>query len=186
MKPSRSSRLSAKLPLSTLVITLLGLALFIGVNARASSGADHLDDAVSASQAWIAEIDNGKYDESYSYGSEAMQQKAEENRWVHILTALREPWGDVLSRKQLSHIYKPNGFEGAEGEFMVVTYDTSFKQLDSATEVVVMQWQDGRWRGAGYNAGPKSTDVSATPLAPASQTEIHTDPHVQAQPQTPQ
>ena len=38
---------------------------------------------------------------------------------------------------------------------MVITYDTSFKNMDPVTEVVVLKWQDGKWRGAGYNAGPK-------------------------------
>ena len=113
-----------------------------------------------------------------------MHDKVPQDRWEEVLKALRIPWGPVVSRKQISHIYKPNGYEKSEGEFLVITYDTSFKELSPARETVVLKWEDGKWRGAGYNAGPKPPpDDGSVPTPPPPTTEIHTDPHVKSQPQ---
>ena len=167
-------------------VALQILFLLLGIQPRAlGSAEDQINQAIAVSQNWVHEIDQGKYDESYSFGCQAMREKVPSDRWSIILKTLRTPWGSVVSRKQLSHIYKPNGVPDLPGECMVITYDTSFKSLDPAMEIVVLRWEDGKWRGAGYTAGPKAAlDGSANPSEPAaSPTEIHTDPHVQAQPQ---
>ncbi len=146
-----------------------------------ASAEDQADSAISASKKWISQIDTHQYDESYAFGCGAMHDKVTQDRWKDVLRALRIPWGEVQSRKQLSHVYKPNGYEGTGGEFMVITYDTSFKRLTPATEVVVLKWENGQWRGAGYIAGAKSSpdDDSAPPHALASSTtETHTEAHV--------
>jgi hypothetical protein len=149
-----------------------------------ASAEDEIDSALATSKAWVAEIDAGQYDESYAAGSGAMHDKVPQDRWEQVLKALRVPWGQVVSRTQVSHIYKPDGYEGSEGEFMVITYDTSFAKLGEATEVVVLRWEDGKWRGAGYNAGAKpSPEDNSAPPPPDSTTEIHTEPHVTPQPQ---
>jgi hypothetical protein len=113
-----------------------------------------------------------------------MHDKVPQDRWEEVLKALRIPWGPVVSRKQISHVYKPNGYEGTEGEFLIITYDTSFQKLSPATETVVLKWEDGKWRGAGYNAGAKpSPDDNSTPPPSSSTTETQTQEHVKPQPQ---
>jgi len=158
--------------------------LFAATSDARASAEDQIDQAEAVSKAWVAQIDAGQYDDSYSFGCGAMHDKVPQDRWALLLKTLQSLYGPVVSRKQISHIYKPNGFEGTEGEFMVITYDTSFKKLDSATEVVVLKWEGGKWRGAGYNAGPKAApdDGSAPPPTPST-TETHTDSHVKPQPQ---
>jgi hypothetical protein len=150
-----------------------------------ASAEDHVDEALAASKAWVAQIDAGQYDESYAFGCGAMHDKVPQDRWEEVLKALRTPWGRVVSRTQISHVYKPDGYQGTNGEFLVITYDTSFQRLSPATETVVLKWEDGKWRGAGYNAGPKpaSDDNSAPPPPPPSPTETHTEPHVTPQAQ---
>jgi hypothetical protein len=152
-----------------------------------ASAEDHVPEALTVSKNWLAQIDAGQYDESYSFGCGAMHDKVPQDRWEVVLKALRAPWGPVLNRTQTKHVYMPNGFEGTEGEFLIVTYDSTFKKADGITEVVVLKWEDGNWRGAGYNAGPKPTaaDESAPETAPNATTETQTQDHVkpQAQPQ---
>jgi hypothetical protein len=114
-----------------------------------------------------------------------MHGKTTEDLWIAVLKALRKPWGPVVSRTQLSHIYKPDGVSGLNGECMVITYDTSFKNLSPATEVVTLKWEDGHWRGGGYTAGPKvSPDDNATPTTPPATTETQTQDHVKPLPQS--
>jgi hypothetical protein len=161
------------------------LCLFIASMPKVlASAEDQIDQALAVSKTWMTQIDAGQYDDSYTFGCDAMHDKVPQDRWAAVLKALRTPWGPVVSRKQISHIYKPNGYEGTGGEYMVITYDTTFKRLGDATEVVVLRWEGGKWRGAGYNAGAKMSpeDDSATP-PDSSATETHTDSHVKPQPQ---
>jgi len=172
---------STRLPLFKFILFLAGIScLFFAAMPKAlASAEDQIDKAVVASQTWVALIDAGQYDESYAFGCGAMHDKVPQDRWAQVLKALRTPWGPVVSRKQISHIYKPNGYEGSGGEYMVITYDTSFQKLGAATEVVVLKWDGGKWRGAGYNAGAKvSPDDDSTPSSAPGTTETHTEPHV--------
>jgi hypothetical protein len=177
---------TARPPLFKSVLFLAAVCgfLFAAMPKVLASAEDQIDNALVASKAWVAQIDAGQYEESYAFGCGAMHDKVPQDRWMEVLKALRTPWGPVVSRKQISHIYKPTGWQGSEGEFMIITYDTSFQQLSAATEVVVLKWEDGRWRGAGYNAGAKASpeDDSATP-PPSNPTETHTDAHVKPPPQ---
>jgi hypothetical protein len=160
---------------------LLALLAPLRVHASASQ---QIDQAVNASKAWISEIDAGKYDDSYSFTCEEVRQKFPQDRWVDVLKTIRTPWGVALDRHQLSHVYQPNGVKGLEGECMVITYNTNFKNMANATETVVLKWEDGQWRGAGYFAGVK-TDPDAQPAAPNYTTEVQTQEHVTAPPQSP-
>jgi hypothetical protein len=176
---------STRLPVLKSILFLAGISglLFAAMPKALASAEDQLDQAVTASKTWVSLIDAGQYEESYAFGCDEMHDKVAQDRWVTVLKALRTPWGPVVSRKQISHIYKPNGVSGLEGECMVITYDTSFKGMNPAMEVVVLRWEDGKWRGAGYNAGPKpQPDDGSTPQPTPTATETHTNPHVKPQP----
>jgi hypothetical protein len=165
------------LPVLACFAALVGLLTLAGPAAFAS-GEQHVDDGLVASKNWIGQIDAGRYDDSYSAASGEMRDKVPQDRWSLVLKSIRDPWGAVVNRHQLSHVYKPNGFEGTEGEFLVITYDTSFQKLPEATELVVLRWEDGQWRGAGYNAGPKPSADNSGPTPPDSTTQVQTQDHV--------
>jgi hypothetical protein len=84
----------------------------------------------------------------------------------------------------LSHVYQPNGVKGLEGECMTITYNTNFKNYNNVTETVVLKWEDGEWRGAGYFAGVKA-DPNAPPPEPNYTTEVQTQEHATAPPKSP-
>ena len=157
------------------IAALVALVFMAMANVFASAE-NEVDSALAAAKAWTAQIDAGKYDESYLFGCEAMHDKVAQDRWSDVLRALRAPWGKVLSRQQVSHVYQPNGYMGTEGEFMVITYDTGFEKLSPAMEVIVLKWEDGKWRGAGYNSQPQgdADDDSNEPVN--SQTEVQQQP----------
>jgi Protein of unknown function (DUF4019) len=181
----KTTRLTALGSIS--IIAALTLLAFAAAPTALASADNEVDSALAAAKAWAAQIDAGQYDESYLFGCEAMHDKVPQDRWDLVLKALRAPWGPVVSRKQVSHVYQPNGYQGTEGEFMVITYDTAFQKFGPAMEVIVLKWEDGKWRGAGYNAKakPSPDDASAPPSTPASSTEIHTQDHVKPLPQSP-
>ena len=169
---------------SVLFLAAISGFFFAAMPKALASAEDQIENALAASKAWVAQIDAGQYDDSYAFGCDAMHDKVPQDRWAEVLKALRTPWGPVLVRKQISHIYKPNGYEGSEGEYMVITYDTSFTRFGPATEVVVLKWEDGKWLGAGYNAGAKSSpDDGSAPSSSSTTTETHTESHVKPVPQ---
>ncbi|MCE0523237.1 MAG: DUF4019 domain-containing protein [Methylacidiphilales bacterium] len=168
---------------SLLFLAAISCLLFAATSKARASAEDEVDNALVASKAWMTQIDAGQYDESYAFGCDSMHDKVPQDKWEAVLKALRTPWGPVVSRKQVSHVYKPNGFEGSEGEFLVVTYDTTFQKLGPATEVVVLKWEGGKWRGAGYNAQAKAPPSDDNAPPPSSSTETHTEEHVAPPPQ---
>lgn len=161
-----------------LFLTGICCLFFATTSGSFASGDDHTEEALAAAKAWLAQIDAGNYEGSYAFGGSAMHEKVPQSTWVAVLKALRTPWGAVVSRKQTSHIYKPNGIEGLEGECMIITYDTSFKQLSPAREQIVLKWEDGKWRGAGYTGGPKPNPDAQPSAPPSSTTETQTQEHV--------
>ncbi len=167
-------------------VCLLFLACFtlLAANRTQASAADQVDNAVVVAKAWVGEIDAAKYEDSYNFACEETRHKFPEDQWVEILKVLREPWGSVVTRHQLSHVYKPNGVTGLEGECVVITYNTDFKNLKNALEQITLKWEDGHWRGAEYYAGA-SPDPNAVPPEPNYTTEVQTDEHVPAKPQSP-
>jgi hypothetical protein len=171
---------SSHLQRSSFLAPLAGIAcLFFAASPQAiASAEDQIDPGLSVSKNWVSEIDDGRYEQSYDEGCDAMRLKVTEERWEQILKALRNPWGNVVDRTQTKHVYKPNGFEGTSGEFLVITYDTNFKKMPGVTEVVVLKWEDGKWHPAGYNAGPKPNDDGSETPSNTATTETHTEPHV--------
>jgi hypothetical protein len=141
------------------LIVLAG-ALFFGL--AATLRADPADDsrtkeAEAAAQHWLAEIDSGKMEESYDDGCTAFQLKVGKQQWITVLKALRPSIGNISSRAVQSAEYKPDGFEGLEGECVVIKYNSVFTVIGPAVEIVVMKRENGQWRGAGYNAQPQSS-----------------------------
>jgi hypothetical protein len=163
-------------PLLVILAIAVCLTVTAPTQARASAE-DQIDQAVVASKAWVSTIDAGKYEDSYDFTCDETRTRFPEDRWVEVLKALRPPWGGVVNRQQLSHVYQPHGVPGLNGECVVITYKTTFKNLDPATEIVVLKWEDGKWRGAGYTAGP-TPDANAPASSLNTATETHTQSHV--------
>ena len=79
------------------------------------------------------------------------QEAIEKGDWDKTLTRVREPLGAVASRKLKSKQYTRHLPGAPDGEYVVVQYDTVFKNKASATETVTpMRQTDGTWRVSGY------------------------------------
>jgi len=120
-----------------LLLTAVSGFFFASMPGALASAGNQIGKALVAAKAWVAQIDAAQYDESYAFGCGAMHDKVPQNRWALVLKTLRTPWGPVLNRNEISHVYKPNGYEGAEGEFMIITYDTSFGRMANGAAPVI-------------------------------------------------
>jgi hypothetical protein len=140
-----------------LLFALLASAVFVSGSIPASAGQeDHVNDGIRVADAWLAQIDAAQYDLSYQQGAATLHQNVPEGKWILILKTVRPQYGPLISRKQVSHVYRPDGFQGFDGECIVLAYDSEFKRISPAAEIVIIKWEDGRWRPASYFLGVKT------------------------------
>ena len=158
-------------------VVVLSLVL-TSAPAWAESAADPatVRSALNSAETWLHEIDAKKYDLSYDQGCEAFHNKVPHDQWVTILKAMQPTFGELVSRKVSSYDYQPDGYQGLQGECMIIKYDTSFSKIGTDIEVVVMKKEDGVWRGAGYNSQPQGDADEDTGGPIKQQTEVHQEP----------
>jgi len=72
-------------------------------------------------------------------------------QWKSSLEAVRTPLGNVLTRKLKSKQYTKTLPGAPDGEYVVIQYETSFKNKKNAIETITpMMDKDGKWRVSGY------------------------------------
>jgi hypothetical protein len=128
-------------------IFVLFTVLSYGVHAEQSAE----DAAVTSSQEWLSLVDKGKYAESWDEAAEYLRNAMLKETWVESLQAYRKPLGNLVSRKLMSKQYATTLPGAPDGEYVVIEYETSFKNKKSAIETIyLMLDKDGKWRVSGY------------------------------------
>ncbi|HEV3114406.1 MAG TPA: DUF4019 domain-containing protein [Candidatus Binataceae bacterium] len=131
-------------------IGLLGLFLL----ACPGSFADNqtaVGPAMRAAQSWLELVDEGHYRRSYKDSSSYFQSRIDEQKWLATVGPVRKPLGAVISGKLKNAQYTTNLPGAPDGQYVVIQFDTSFKNKKSAIETVTaMLDKDGKWRVSGY------------------------------------
>ena len=121
-----------------------------GVNALAADSKKE-SAALSAAEKWLAIVDSGKYAESWKESAELFKNAVQPKQWEQSMYAVREPLGNLISRKVKTKVYKSSLPGAPDGEYVVIQFDTSFKNKKVAVETVTpMLDKDGIWRVSGY------------------------------------
>jgi len=117
--------------------------------------------AVAAMQAWLGEIDQGQYAQSWKDASALFQKAAASEKWVAALNSVRTPLGKCKERKlasaeYLTEVPSPPG-PPLKGDFVVAQFKSSFENLAYAVETVCFEKaSDGTWQASGYYIKPSS------------------------------
>jgi len=107
--------------------------------------------AVGASKAWLKLVDEGKYPESWDEAAQYFKNAITREQWKTSLESVRSPLGKVLSRNLKSKQYTKTLPGAPDGEYVVIQYETSFKNKQHAIETITpMLDKDGKWRVSGY------------------------------------
>jgi hypothetical protein len=115
--------------------------------------ADHAKEqsAVNSAKAWLKLVDGGKYAESWDEASQYFKNAVPRDQWKTSLESFRSPLGEVLSRNLKSKHYTKTLPGAPDGEYVVILYETSFKNKQHAKETITpMRDQDGKWKVSGY------------------------------------
>ncbi|MEW6442894.1 MAG: DUF4019 domain-containing protein [bacterium] len=138
-----------KTNLAITFLVLCGLLLHARPLARAGDTPEQAAGAAGA--AWLALVDQGRYAESWKEAAPYFRNAVPEAQWVQSLTAVRQPLGKVLSRKQESARYATALPGAPDGEYVILVFHTSFENKRTAVETVTpMRGQDGKWQVSGY------------------------------------
>ena len=107
--------------------------------------------AVECAEAWLALIDAGKLAESWDQAAQYLKAAVSRDGWEKACRAFRGPLGKMVSRTLKSKQYTTTAPGAPDGQYVIIQYDTSFQNKESAVEIITpMLDKDGKWRVSGY------------------------------------
>jgi len=143
--------------LAALVLSAFLALMLWSQSAVAQSQQKPEDLAQKSAEAWLVLTDSGKYAESWDEAAQLFKSAVTKDKWLGALKSVRVPLGKLQSRKLLSATYTKNLPGAPDGEYVVITYDTSFENMPAAVETITpMLDKDGKWRVSGYYIKPAS------------------------------
>jgi rhamnogalacturonyl hydrolase YesR len=104
-----------------------------------------------ASVAWLTLVDEGDFEASWEQASTIFRSGVTKSYWLATIQSLREPVGRFRGRALRSVIAKTDPANSPPGEYILMTFDSSFEHTQEVVETLTMfQEEDGTWRTAGY------------------------------------
>ncbi len=113
----------------------------------------NLTESALAAQEWLKAVDAHEYGKSWDLGSAVFKLTISREEWTTAMKAMREPLGNVISRKVVDQRTAANPQGLPAGEYIVLFYSTSFSNRSKANELLTLvKEKDGQWRVLTYNA----------------------------------
>ncbi|WP_291980391.1 DUF4019 domain-containing protein [Luteitalea sp.] len=107
--------------------------------------------AETAATAWLAQVDAGKYADSWTSAASAFKQAVTQEKWQDAVKRVRDQVGALKSRTKSSAAPMTNPPGAPAGEYVIIQYSATFEQRATATETVTaVRDADGTWRIVGY------------------------------------
>jgi len=105
----------------------------------------------SAAEAFLALIDQDKYQESWAEASSWLRSKSNAIEWAEHAGRIRKPLGVVSHRAFISVELEDALEDMPEGNYAFVFFDTTLENSGSASEMVALMLEDdSTWRVIGY------------------------------------
>jgi hypothetical protein len=139
------------LALTAVALCLSGITTGAWLAEVAPAAASSDQTALTATAAWLAEVDAGHYAASWDRAAELFRNAIKKAQWEQQLGAARAPFGALVSR-QVRSSQRAKSLPGApDGDYLVIEYAAAFEHKQQAVETVTaMLEKDGQWRVAGY------------------------------------
>lgn len=130
------------------------ITLFIFILLMACTTSDHPTQEKAAAEValqWLTLVDSARYQQSWEESAEIFQNAVSAEGWQKQLERVRGPLGEVLNREVKSTQYATTLPGAPDGEYVIVTFQSSFENKKSAIETVTpMKDAQGIWRVSGY------------------------------------
>lgn len=113
--------------------------------------------ATTATTAWLALVDAGKYEESWTAAASAFQKAVTKADWSAALTRARGPYEPFGARTLLGARYLENIPNAPPGPYVVIQYQTKAGAGHEVVETIsLMREGPGNWLVGGYFIKPTS------------------------------
>jgi len=107
--------------------------------------------AQSAVDAWLSLVDGGSYAESWDAAATPFRNAITREKWEGAVRTVREPLGQLKSRR-IRSTKSTTSLPGVpDGEYVVFQFDTTLAHKAAAVETVTaVREKDGTWHVGGY------------------------------------
>jgi hypothetical protein len=132
-------------------VCLVIVSTFLIFSSGAIADSEKENIAQSVALEWLKVVDEGRYSDSWNEAAQLFKKAVKKEQWEQSLQAVREPLGRLLSRGIKSKAYKTSLPGAPDGQYVIIQFQTSFKNKKTAIETVTpMLDKDGKWRVSGY------------------------------------
>ena len=108
--------------------------------------------ALESGQACLALLDGGSYSKVWEGVAATMQSTMSQTDFDKGMQSIRTPLGKMVSRDLKSQKHKTHLPGLPDGDYWVVSYNTTFENKPNVAETLVLALgQDGSWKVAGYS-----------------------------------
>jgi len=133
------------------ILMAIGAATLVAAAALGADPAAAKKAAEESAKSWLALVDGGAYDESWSAAATMFRNATSQAKWRAAIAGARGSFGKLVSRKLQSARYTRTLPGAPDGEYVVLRYVASFEHKKEALETVTpMKDDDGVWRVSGY------------------------------------
>lgn len=135
--------------LAALALSSLSPSPTLPADPSSASAAIVETDALQSARAWLALVDAGKWNESWSETGKAFRKLNTSKTWASVSEQVRIPLGAALSRSatgQESVPAPPYGYE-------MVKFRTSFANKADTIDTLTLTREGGAWKVVGYIIG---------------------------------
>lgn len=136
--------------LKYITVTYMLSILLLGTNAMCedSSGKEM---ALTSANAWLANIDNEKYAESWRNAAALLKNAVTAPQLEQSVSTAREPFGKLISRKVTQQDYHTSLPGAPDGSYYVIRFTSKFENKAKAVETITtVKNEDGAWHVSGY------------------------------------
>jgi hypothetical protein len=127
------------------------IAIAIVASIPAVAADANVSAATRAANAWLSELDQAHYAESWDDAAKVFRDAVPKATWVTQAKAVLEPLGSVVHRELKTATFTHSLPGGPDGDYVVIQYDTQFTQKAHAVETVTPQKDaSGVWHVSGY------------------------------------
>ena len=103
--------------------------------------------AAAAAEAFLGDIDAGRWAESYAVTSAEFRRLNTLAVWAEVSARVRPPLGAVMTRNITGNAFVPAPPAG----YRLVTFRSAYANGTQQTESVSLTWEDGGWKVAGIS-----------------------------------
>lgn len=131
--------------------TIAFACLLLAANVTVADNDDAIGFAEAAAGSWLKLADQSEFEDTWLQASSLFQGAISQMDWQRALGAARTPLKELVSRNRVSAEFYETLPGAPDGEYVVLTFNSSFTKKSAAVETVtVMKDEDGSWRVSGY------------------------------------